>query len=156
MRYKMIIGLGNPDPQYQNTYHNVGHLFIDYLKSQMSDIECQMLKSDVYMNESGKFVSRQIKKIGIKLEELLIAHDDSDITLGNFKLSYSRGAAGHHGIENIMATLKTKNLWRIRIGIRPPKEKIRQKAENFVLKKISAANKKLLEGVFEKASGEII
>ncbi|MBI4991745.1 MAG: peptidyl-tRNA hydrolase [Candidatus Harrisonbacteria bacterium] len=151
-KFKLIIGLGNPDPEYQNTYHNVGHLFADFLESQASNVRCRVLKSDVYMNESGTFVKKALKKYRTKPEELLIVHDDSDITLGNNKLAFGRGAAGHHGIENIMATLKTNNFWRIRIGIRPAKEKIRQKAEKFVLKKITTADKKILESVFQKAA----
>ena len=85
----------------------------------------------------------------------MIVQDDSDIYLGNYKLSFGRGAAGHHGVENIQATLKTKNFWRLRIGIRPPNEKLRQKSEKFVLKKITAADKKILEEVFRRAGYEI-
>ncbi len=157
MQYKLIIGLGNPDKKYQNTYHGVGHLFIDYLENQMPNAKCQMLKSDVYMNESGKFVAKELKKSGAKPEELLIIQDDSDIEIGNYKLSLNRGAAGHHGIENIMATIKKNNFWRLRIGIRPKQKEgaRRLKAEKFVLKKISSADKKILENIFQKAAAEI-
>ncbi|MDO8429958.1 MAG: aminoacyl-tRNA hydrolase [bacterium] len=155
-KFKLIIGLGNPDAKYKNTYHNVGHLFVDYLDSRVSKVESRLLKSDVYMNESGSFVKKEMKKSSAKPEELLVIHDDSDITVGNYKLSFDRGAAGHHGIESIQATIKTNNFWRLRIGIRPAKEKVRQKSEEFVLKKISSANKKIFEEVFEKSTTEII
>ena len=150
--FEIIIGLGNPDKKYETTYHNAGHLFIDYLKSQKSEVECQMSKSDVYMNESGKFVSKAAKKSGIKPENILIAHDDSDILLGDYKLSFDRSSAGHKGIESIIKSLGTQKFWRLRIGIRPPqKEKEpRQKAEKFVLKKITVSNKKILDNVFQK------
>jgi PTH1 family peptidyl-tRNA hydrolase len=154
--FKLIIGLGNPDEKYENTYHNVGRLFIDYLeKNSTLYPKPYTLKTDVYMNESGAFVKKALKKAGAKPEEILIIHDDSDLQLGKYKFSFGHGAAGHHGIENIMTTLKTKNFWRLRIGIRPPKEKIRQKAEKFVLKKISAVDKKILEDIFQKTSLEI-
>ncbi len=153
---KLIIGLGNPDKKYANTYHNAGHLFIDYLQSQMPDIKCQVSKTDVYMNESGKFVAKEMKKSGAKPKELLIVHDDSDIAVGSYKLSFERGAAGHHGIESIMEAIKAKNFWRLRIGIRPANEKVRQKSEKFVLKKISAVDKKILEEVFAKAAKDIL
>ncbi len=157
--FKLIIGLGNPDKKYENTYHNVGHLFVDYLtksfqlKGPARRQAGKSLKTDVYMNESGRFVSRALKKAGIKSENTLVVHDDSDIILGDFKLSYGRGAAGHHGIESIINALGTKNFWRLRIGIRPkPRKGIpRQKAEKFVLKKISASDKKILEEVFRKS-----
>ena len=102
------------------------------------------------MNESGKFVAKEVKKSGVKPKELLIVHDDSDIEIGKYKLSFGRGAAGHHGVENVQAVLKTKDFWRLRIGIRPADEKIRQKAEKFVLRKISAADKEILERAFKE------
>lgn len=159
--FKLIIGLGNPDKKYENTYHSVGFLFVEYLtknlaKSKIQNAKSKILKSETYMNESGKFVAKELKKSGAKPEELLIAHDDSDITLGNYKLSFGRGAAGHHGIESIMAALKSKDFWRLRIGIRPRNEKVRQKAEKFVLKKITAADKKTLADAFRKAAEEIL
>ena len=148
-KIKLIIGLGNPDPKYANTYHNVGHLFIDYLL-KIENLKFKIIKSGVYMNESGRFVAKMLKKYNVEIEELLIVHDDSDLQLGAYKLQSSHGAAGHHGIESIQAALKTNNFWRLRIGIRPSNEAVRQKAEEFVLKKISSENKKILETVFEE------
>lgn len=148
---KLIIGLGNPDKKYQNTYHNVGHLFADYLSGEA-------LKSDEYMNESGKYVAKMVKKLGAKPEQLLIVHDDSDIEIGKYKLTPpGHGSAGHHGIESIEQHLKSNGFWRLRIGIRPIKKEgeERMKALDFVLKKISPADKKLLEKVFEEAKKEL-
>lgn len=171
---KLIIGLGNPGKKYVNTYHNVGHLFADYLNS---DLKLQIhpnlptIKSNVYMNESGKFVAKKLKNYNIKPEKLLVIHDDSDIELGKYKFSFGRGSAGHKGVESIIAVLKTKGFWRLRIGIRsntgqreldadsrgqilrgPRKVSVsrRPKAEEFVLKKISPADKKILEKVLEE------
>lgn len=155
--FKLVIGLGNPDQKYLNTYHNVGRLFIDYLeKNYTLSPKPYTLKSDVYMNESGKFIAKALKKYNVKPENLLVVHDDSDLKVGQYKSAFGRGAAGHHGVESIQAAIKTNDFWRLRIGIRPPKEKIRQKAERFVLKKISASHKKLLEEVFEKAAQIIL
>lgn len=148
-KIKLIIGLGNPDKQYENTYHNVGHLFVDKLTT---DDKRLTTKSDVYMNESGKFVAKAAKKTSAKPEEILIAHDDSDLEIGKYKIDFGRGAAGHHGIESIQQHLKTNDFWRVRIGIRPANEEVRQKAEEFVLKKISAANMTTLKKVFEEVS----
>src|SRR3989344_6040734 len=158
----IIIGLGNPGKEYQNTYHNAGFLFTDYLNThQISDIQCQILKSDVYMNESGKFVSKALKKSGAKPEGILIVHDDSDIELGKYKIAFARGSAGHNGVESIIKSLKTKKFWRLRIGIRPirvvssKKKVVRKKAIEFVLKTISKKDRGILEKVFEKAVKEI-
>jgi len=147
MKIKLIIGLGNPDKKYEDTYHNVGHLFVDYLAGEA-------MKSDEFMNESGKYVAKMVKKFGVKPQELLIVHDDSDIEIGRYKLTPpGHGAAGHHGIESIHQHLKTNDFWRLRIGIRPKQAegKERMKALDFVLKKISPADKKILGKTFEEA-----
>lgn len=153
---KFIIGLGNPDKEYQNTYHNVGFLFVDFLAKNKTGLShFPTIKSDVFMNLSGKFVLTALKKHNTKPDELLLIHDDSDLEIGKYKLSFGRGAAGHHGVESVIASLKTKNFWRLRIGIRPPEKLVsagkRLKAEKFVLKKISKANLEILEKTFSEA-----
>jgi len=171
IRPRLIIGLGNPDEEYKNTYHNVGVIFVDYLSKALNggsfnkaqNFEYKkldslvLIKSLTYMNNSGEAVRSAIKyfhadksaKAKIEPEEILIIHDDSDLSLGKFKLSIGQGAAGHHGIESIVNTLGTNDFARIRIGIRPPLEKTRGKAGDFVLKTISPANKNILESVFQ-------
>ena len=144
MKPKIIIGLGNPDKEYQQTYHNVGCLAVDSWH--------RGLKTDVYMNKSGQFVREALKKHKAKPEELLIVHDDSDIELGRYKLSFARNSGGHKGIENIINHLKTNKFWRLRIGIRPANEKVRVKAQDLVLKKISLPHRKKLEKVFSEAA----
>ena len=156
-KFKLIIGLGNPSTgsgrvpdKYENTYHNVGHLFVDFLGKGT--------KSDVFMNQSGKFVKEALKKHKIKPENLLVVHDDSDIELGCYKLSFGRNSAGHRGVQNIIDQLKTKNFWRLRIGIRPHSalratpSKPRPTADELVLKHITPANGKKLERAFKEAA----
>lgn len=160
MKLKLIIGLGNPGQEYENTYHNVGALFSDYFKNfinqqQWINYRLLILSSTAYVNDSGRFVAREIKNKSVKPECLLIAHDDSDLEIGKYKLQFGRGAAGHHGVESIQQAIKSNDFWRLRIGIRPANEKVRQKAEKFVLKKISPADKKTLEKVFEEAIEEL-
>ncbi len=176
---KLIIGLGNPDlpadrhgKEYQNTYHNVGFLFIDglfkiaaagELRQGQENLKFKILKSQVYMNKSGSFVAKELKKSGMKPDELLLVHDDSDLEIGKYKLSFGRGAAGHHGVESVITSLKTKNFWRLRIGIRPPEKKSipvgmtgkRLKAEKFVLKKISKTHSEILGEAFSKIISEL-
>lgn len=157
-KIKLIVSLGNPDKKYLNTYHNVGFLFLDSLVLENPDItlKYELLKSEVFMNESGIFVEKILKKHGAKPEELLVVHDDSDLELGTYKLQFGRGAAGHHGVESVQQHLKTKNFWRLRIGVRPsPAEAPRAKAGEFVLRKITAKDKSTLEKVFSDASLEL-
>ena len=159
---KLIIGLGNPGKEYEKTYHNAGFLTIDFFAEnpQISNFHppvggliSKPLKTDVFMNQSGSFVEKISKKQRLKPEEILICHDDSDIELGKYKISFGRGSAGHNGVKSIIKSLKTKNFWRLRIGIRPLKSK--QKSEKIVLKKISKKDFKILENVFARALMEI-
>ncbi|MEK7495865.1 MAG: aminoacyl-tRNA hydrolase [Patescibacteria group bacterium] len=155
---RLIIGLGNPGKEYEKTYHNAGFLFVDYLiNSQLPITNYKLLKTDVYMNQSGNFVKKTLKKYKIKPEEILIVHDDSDIELGKYKISFGRGSAGHNGVQSIIDALKTKNFWRLRIGIgrrltRTSRELTRKKARDFVLKKINKKDLKILEKLFFEIS----
>jgi len=165
MNSRLIIGLGNPDEKYENTYHNIGFLTLNYLdkekKKEWENFKDEFMYKKVdkkifikpltYMNNSGKAVSSAIKFFKAKPQEILIIHDDSDIFLRSFKKSFGKNAAGHRGVESIIKSLKTKEFWRLRIGIRPEKEKKRVKATDLILKKITPANMKKLQSVFKKA-----
>lgn len=162
----MIVGLGNPDEKYTQTYHNAGRLSIDFLAEKLSGQEkfeteplfsfirrdgLILIKTETYMNESGEAVQAAIKYFSrknklIKPEEVLIIQDDSDLFLGHFKLCFDRGSAGHKGIESIVTHLRTRNFWRLRLGIR---QKAGVKAEDFVLRKIKSADRKKIEAVLE-------
>lgn len=172
-KFKLIIGLRNPGDEYKNTYHNAGALFIEYLSEQSGETgnfkpgssnlfkylkrgDVIFILSGVFMNESGKAIKDALNYFNINPEEALICHDDSDIKIGEYKIAFEQSAAGHKGVDSIIKTLNTNKFWRLRIGIRPPEEKVRQKAETFVLKKISAANLKKLKSVFQEAAREII
>ncbi len=150
---KLIIGLGNNATEYENTYHNVGFLMVDCLATR--DIIIPLIKTSGFMNESGKDVKEAIKKYHLTPEDLLIIHDDSDIALGEYKFSQSRGSAGHKGVQNIIDVLGNNNFTRLRIGIRPKENMEHIKAENFVLKNISKTNLEILNDVFEKSGEEI-
>lgn len=176
---KIIMGLGNPEAEYKNTYHNAGKLMIDYLlgnlggsfrKKASGDFEsCEagkffLVKPTNYMNESGKAVKAALKSFGAKADSLLIVHDDGDIEIGKYKISFGSGSAGHRGAQSVIESLGTKNFWRLRIGIRPSPRKsalsqrgsaLRLKAEEFVLKKITDIDGKLMCSAFEKAREEI-
>lgn len=170
---RLIIGLGNPGKEYERTCHNVGFLAVDFLitlslrakRSNLKNIEIAtvahsdlamtpLLKTDVFMNQSGNFVKEALKKYKAKPEEILIIHDDSDIELGKYKISFNRGSAGHRGIQSIIDALGTKNFRRLRIGIgrrltRTSRGLIRTKAIDLVLKKIGKKDLKVFEKVFQ-------
>lgn len=151
---RLVVSIGNPDPKYANTYHNTGHRFADYLAARPEAEKVKVVKSDSYMNASGAFVKKLLLSEKIKPESLLITHDDSDLLVGEYKISYNRGSGGHKGVENIITALKTKEFWRLRIGIRPAVAtgEPRLKAEEFVLKPVSQKDEKLIEETFARAT----
>ena len=153
--FKLIAGIGNNDTKYENTYHNVGFIMIDYLKKNYPDLKNRLFKNSGYMNESGMEISKAAKKIGVLPEKILLIYDDSDIKIGSYKISFNRNSGGHKGAENTIKSLKTKNFWRLRIGIRPEEEKTRKKAGDFVLKKIKRVDTMILQSVFKKSSEEL-
>ena len=90
-----------------------------------------------------------VKKEKIKPENILIVHDDIDIAWGNFKFSFGRSSAGHKGVESIIKALKTKNFWRLRIGIQPTLKK-HTSADKIILKKFTPAELKTLDQTIKK------
>lgn len=158
------MGLGNPGSKYKNTFHNVGHLMADFLlENNLLPADTIIAKNEGYMNESGNSAIGLLKKAKAKPEDLLIIHDDSDIGIGQFKLSQDRGSAGHKGVESIINKIGCKNFWRLRIGIRPSEQQIdpfslklrRARAGEFVLKKIKKEQLVVLKKVFEKAAAAL-
>lgn len=150
---KLIVGLGNPGKEYKNTYHNIGFMCVDFLQKNLAPTQYKILKTDTYMNKSGKFVKEKIKNLNLKPENILIIHDDSDIQIGNYKLSFERGSAGHKGIKSIINNLGTKKFWRLRIGVRSEDES--RKAEKFVTTDINHQQLENFEDVFWKIMNKL-
>jgi len=160
--YMIIIGLGNPGKKYENNRHNVGHMFIDYL-TQMSNVKCQndnlklkTFKTNCFMNESGKEVERILKTLHVtsyKLHDLFIVHDDLDIPLGKFRIDFARGPGLHNGIKSIEKILKTKDFWRIRIGVDNRPKTGWVDGETYVLQDFLPEEKEVLEN---QVFGEIM
>jgi PTH1 family peptidyl-tRNA hydrolase len=167
----IMVGLGNPGTEFEHTYHNAGMLALDAIM-QANGVERKFktykrlydyatsehsafIRPLTYMNESGKAVTAALKKFMGEPNDLIIIHDDSDITLGEFKISFERNAGGHHGVESIINTIGTNAFLRVRIGIRSPKEIKRKKAGEFALKPITKQDSTALKKVFAKAIQEL-
>jgi len=145
---KLFIGLGNPGKKYENTRHNVGHMVIDHLPQEKN-----ILKSDTYMNESGIFVQKQVHFYKINLNNLYVIHDDLDLPVGEYRLQFDRGPAGHHGVESIIQHLGTQTFNRIRVGIGHPPSNI--PVEDYVLKPFTSEEKILINQVIDKIVAEL-
>ncbi len=134
---KLIVGLGNPEDHYINTRHNLGFEMIDELVKKMdgegwkmeekfksyilryaqNDKDLLFVKPQTYMNNSGMAVKSLISYYKIAPEEVIIIHDELDLPLGKIKVRLGGAAAGHHGVESIIAALGTDQFIRVRLGI---------------------------------------
>lgn len=163
----MIVGLGNPGAEFKETYHNAGALALKAIATGTFEPHKKLFEYAlgdglvfvqplIFMNESGRAVREAMKKFKAAPKDLVVLHDDSDLPLGAYQISWSKGAAGHKGVQSIMDALHTKSFTRVRIGIRRVKEVRRKKAEEFVLKKISRKDKKTLEATFQNIAGEML
>lgn len=120
----LLVGLGNPGKKYKNNRHNVGYMFVDYLtESQNYNSKVKIIKTDCFMNHSGIFVKKISNIYHLTSNNLIIVHDDLDIPLGKFHIQFGVGPQLHNGLESIEQHLKTKDFWRMRIGVdnRSPK-----------------------------------
>ena len=145
---KLLIGIGNPGEKYKNSLHNAGALCAQTLNSkfQVSN-KLQILISQNFMNDSGKFVSKIIRQSPFSTRDLYIAHDDLDILLGQYKIQFGVGPKVHNGVKSVEEALGTKDFWRIRIGIdsRPTSPAAsRGKVEDFVLQDFTKEEVKIL------------
>ena len=137
---KLVVGLGNPGREYEDTRHNAGFWFVDLLAREMGTSFAKeskfhgevakagsgansvwLLKPTTFMNRSGQAVGALAKFYQITPEEILVAHDEMDLPAGGVKIK-SGGAAGSNGIKDIVSHLGTKEFWRLRIGIGHPRE----------------------------------
>lgn len=140
---KLLVGLGNPGPKYQNTRHNVGFLFLDFLvKNNLLNKQVKTLKPDTYMNHSGMAVAKELNFYKLKPADLIVVHDDLDLRLGEYKVQFGKGPKLHNGVESVEKVLGTKDFWRVRIGVdnRIPDNRVSGKSyvlQNFTPEELS-------------------
>lgn len=149
---KLIVGLGNPGPEYEATRHNAGFWWVDELARELKanlvhdrgyhgllaratvhGHTVWLLEPQTFMNLSGKSVAALARFYKIAPEEILVAHDELDIVPGQAKLKLGGSHAGHNGLRDIYGQLGTDNFWRLRIGIGHPG--VKSEVPNWVLKK---------------------
>jgi len=147
----IIIGLGNPGKKYENNRHNVGKMFVDYIsqkskvKSQKFNLKLKTFKTDCFMNESGKFIKKLTNNQPPSINHLIIVHDDLDIPLGKFRIDFGKGPRLHKGLKSIEQTLKTKDFWRIRIGVDNRRKTGWVEGEAYVLQNFLPEEREILE-----------
>jgi peptidyl-tRNA hydrolase, PTH1 family len=166
----LVVGLGNPGPEYSDTRHNVGFGVVDLLatragggrfgrhKKANADVlegrlagrRVVLAKPRTYMNLSGGPVAGLAQYFSIPAQDVLVVHDDLDLGFGVVRLKQGGGEGGHNGLRSISSSLGTKDYLRVRFGIgRPPG---RQDPADFVLKRFSGAERKELDFALDLAA----
>ena len=135
---KLIVGLGNPGPEYEDTRHNAGFWWVEALarqlkvhlqhergyqgmvaRTQVNGQTLWLLEPQTFMNASGTSVAALARFYKIEPEQVLVVHDELDVVPGEAKLKLGGSHAGHNGLRDIHAKLGTDNYWRLRLGIGP-------------------------------------
>lgn len=163
---KLIVGLGNPDDKYKNTFHNLGFMCVDKLAEKLNvnfdKTKCRALvaetfvngekviiaKPQTYMNLSGESVSELVSFFKIDLKDLIVVYDDFDLYQGECRIRESGSSGTHNGMRNIVERLGKTNFPRIRIGFKP-KSEFNIPLINYVLSGISSQDKPVYDEVLE-------
>ena len=170
----LVVGLGNPGPDYAGNRHNVGQMALDVLASRISATfkshksnalvaegrisiggpKVILAKPLSYMNTSGGPVSSLMKFYDVPVSHVLVVHDELDIDAGLVRVKVGGGHAGHNGLRDIIAAAGSPEFARIRVGIgRPPG---RQDAADFVLKDFSSTERKDMLPLLLETSADAI
>ncbi|KRD09530.1 peptidyl-tRNA hydrolase [Mycobacterium sp. Root265] len=168
----LVVGLGNPGPNYAKTRHNLGFMVADLLaerigsgfkvhKKSGAEVTTGRLggravvlaKPRVYMNESGRQVGPLAKFYSVSPADVVVLHDELDIDFGRIRLKLGGGEGGHNGLRSVASALGTKDFQRVRIGVgRPPG---RKDPAAYVLENFSAVERPEVPIICEQAADAV-
>ncbi|WP_426341047.1 aminoacyl-tRNA hydrolase [Pseudoduganella sp. S-14] len=172
MPIRLIVGLGNPGAEYEQTRHNAGFWLVDNLANSLPNARLQresgfnamvaktiiggnqlwLLEPQTYMNRSGQSVGAIARFYKIQPDEVLVVHDELDLPPGAAKLKKGGSSGGHNGLKDITSALGTQDYWRLRIGIGHPRTlNLNQPVADFVLHRPRREEQLLIEEAIEKA-----
>ncbi|WP_066332023.1 aminoacyl-tRNA hydrolase [Azohydromonas lata] len=165
---RLLVGLGNPGPEYEDTRHNAGFWWVDAVAHQLRTTlvadrsywglvarvnrpegPLWLLEPQTYMNLSGKSVAALARFFKIAPEEILVAHDELDVLPGQMKLKRGGSHAGHNGLKDMQAQLGSADFWRLRLGIGHPG--VKAEVVNYVLKKPSPTDREAIYACIDKS-----
>ena len=165
---RLLVGLGNPGPEYQATRHNAGFWWVDRLadklgvsllperayqglvaRASLPAGPVWLLKPMTFMNRSGASVAPLARFFKIEPAQILVVHDELDLQPGQAKLKLGGSAAGHNGLKDIHGLLGTQDFWRLRLGIGHPG--VKAEVVNYVLKKPSAEQRDAIDKAIEQS-----
>ena len=169
---RLLVGLGNPGPEYEATRHNAGFWFIDAVaralrvnlvpergyfglaaRATTAHGAVWLLEPMTYMNLSGKSVAALARFFKIEPAQILVAHDELDLMPGHMKLKLGGSPAGHNGLKDIHAQLGTPDYWRLRLGIGHPG--VKAEVGNYVLRKPPLAERDAIDKSIEQSAAAL-
>ncbi|SDE34198.1 aminoacyl-tRNA hydrolase [Rhodococcus tukisamuensis] len=168
----LVVGLGNPGPQYERTRHNIGFLVVEALAAReranfslhkksgadavtvrVAGRQVILAKPRSYMNLSGKPVAALARFFSVDPADIVVVHDELDLDFGTLRLKLGGGEGGHNGLRSISQAIGTKDYLRVRVGIgRPPG---RMDPADYVLKPFSSVERKELDLNCEEAADAV-
>jgi len=172
MSIRLIVGLGNPGAEYEQTRHNAGFWLVDNLandigrcqlvreakyhalaaRTNIAGNEVWLLEPQTFMNRSGQSVGALARFFKIAPDEILVAHDELDLPPGTAKLKKGGSSGGHNGLKDITAALGTQDYWRLRIGIGHPRTlNLNQPVVDFVLHRPRKEEQPLIDDAIAKS-----
>lgn len=168
MSIRLIVGLGNPGAEYEQTRHNAGFWLVDQLargelkretrfqalaaKTRIAGNEVWLLEPQTFMNRSGQSVGALARFYKINPDEVLVVHDELDLPPGAAKIKKGGSSGGHNGLKDITAALGTQDYWRLRLGIGHPRElNLQQPVVDFVLHRPRKEEQSLIDQAIEKS-----
>lgn len=159
---RLLVGLGNPGAEYDDTRHNAGFWWIDALardwkvqpvpersyqalvaRTQVAGQPVWLMKPQTFMNLSGRSVAAFARFYKIDAADILVVHDELDVVPGQARLKFGGSHAGHNGLRDIHAQLGTGDYWRLRLGIGHPG--VKSEVIHWVLKKPLAAQREAID-----------
>lgn len=162
---QLIVGLGNPGPEYAETRHNAGAWLVERLAEQSLRLEpkfqghagliniegqnCRLLIPTTYMNRSGQAIKAMADFYRIEPHAILVVHDELDLPVGAARFKQGGGDGGHNGLRDTGAHLQTKDYWRLRIGIGHPGH--RDRVHDYVLSRPSRVDYQHIISAIEAA-----
>ena len=168
---KLIVGLGNPGAEYDFSPHNLGFAVVDRLASRHNVAlgrkqsqslcgrwrregqELWLIKPQTFMNLSGAAVKDWLSRQELGPENLLVVADDLDLPWGTLRIRPQGGAAGHHGLESIIAAIGSRQFPRVRIGVRP-EHPISDTVE-YLLSPLKRAERREMDEIVDRASDAV-
>ncbi len=137
---RVVVGLGNPGPEYRDTRHNVGQRVLDLLarrlraswrrdgsavvaRGQWRGEPVRLIKPISFMNESGPVVAKALRRVEAGPADLILVYDDIDLPLGTVRLRMKGSHGGHRGVRSVIEALGTQEIKRVKVGIGRPDQK---------------------------------